>query len=324
MNENENQANQQEGQTETESGMKTILRAIGTVQRDAGTDERRITFCAYPYELDRWGTTIRPSAFMLDNYKKNPISSFAHNNWDELPVARAVEVWVEQVGNPNNRRPGLWCVLEFAKHAFAEDLYQCYRGGFMNAVSVECEVLDYELPGKDFDNQTGPTYTKVELTDISCVPVPGNADALAQRSFAGAEANIIKLSWDRVQDRVSRSGREMSAKNMAAIQGLHDKLAEMEDNCKSIRESLKAFLDDKQQSDKDKVEKTVPQTEENIIRNANSESAEHQPSDTTDANPTREVEVSGKLEEAATTVIVNQASETNPNYIDNWLSKLGW
>jgi hypothetical protein len=81
---------------------KPSCRAYGNIERAAGgvdNTNRRITFIAYPYLLDRHGTTIRPSAFQLDNYKKNPISSFAHDNYDELPVAKAVEVWVENAGN---------------------------------------------------------------------------------------------------------------------------------------------------------------------------------------------------------------------------------
>jgi hypothetical protein len=131
----------------------------------------------------------------------------------------------------------------------------------MNAVSIEAEVLDYELPGKDFDGQTGPTYTKVELVDISCVPVPGNQGALAQRS--AAEAFLNRKSLVQRLDRVSRAGREMSAKNMSALKSLHDKVAEMEDQLQIHPGSLKAFLDEKQPQAAN-VEEAAPETDETI------------------------------------------------------------
>jgi hypothetical protein len=190
----------------------------------------------------------------------------------------------------------------------------------MNAVSIEADVLDYELPGKDFDGQTGPTYTKVELVDISCVPVPGNQGALAQRS--ATEGSSTERAWFRVWEKVSRAGREMSAKNMSALKSLHDKVTDMETSCKSIREALKAFLDEKQPQAAN-VEEAAPENDETTLKrdaSTNQSDQEQQPSDPANANPTREAEiVVTDRQEAA-----NFTTSTNDDYVNNWLTKLGW
>ncbi len=143
---------------------------------DSGS--RRITFKAYPYGLDRDGETIRPEAWLarLQTYLSNPVVSAFHDTSSRLPVGKAVRVWVNPIGYPD---PGLMAEVEFASHQEADDVYQCYKGGFLNAVSIMAMPYAWEDKGKDFPGQTGRSYTDVELMDISCVVIPSNPEALA-------------------------------------------------------------------------------------------------------------------------------------------------
>ena len=60
-------------------------------------------------------------------------------------------------------------------------MWQLYRGGFLNAVSVGFLPLEEPKPLYDADgHMVGNEFTKQELLEISSVPVPANPSCLSK------------------------------------------------------------------------------------------------------------------------------------------------
>ncbi len=119
--------------------------------------------------VDRMGEVLDPKGVDLTNYKKNPVVLWAHD-YSVPPIAKAL--WVKRDGNS-----GVISKMEFAKTAFAQEIFQLYVGGFMKAFSVGFIPKDYV----EGDGKKSPrlTFTQWEMLEYSAVPVPANPDALA-------------------------------------------------------------------------------------------------------------------------------------------------
>jgi hypothetical protein len=295
------------GQMPVETTKERITRQAGyALDVGTGGDSRRIVFCAYPFEVDRNGTTFLPEAWLkwLPTYMTNPIVSFAHpmpfdEPSEKLPVGKSTRTWVEAGTSGTGLTPGLYAEIEFATHDFAEDVYQCYKGGFLSAVSImaypHAMSFDPVLPG-----QTGPTYTEVELLDISCVPIPSARNALAQRDAPETEA-LVK-AYGRVQEVLNRAGKEISQKNLTKLKDMHGQMTGL---CKSLKEFI------------DGVEPITESHAATIVRT--SETITTQPSDPDNASATREAD-DDKVEEINT--VENTQPTTQPvNWLDAWLDR---
>jgi len=70
--------------------------------------------------------------------------------------------------------------MKFANTEFANEIFELYKDGFMNAFSVGFIPVDSEPMEKDSDSVWGAKrFLKWELLEYSAVPVPANPEALA-------------------------------------------------------------------------------------------------------------------------------------------------
>ena len=113
--------------------------------------------------VDRMGDVVEQEGWVLDAYKSNPVVLWNHD-YTRPPIGKCVDVSLA-----GGR---LKAVTKFADTAFGREVYNLYRGGFMSAFSVGFRPLEWE-PRKG----GGMRYTKNELLEYSCVPVPANSDA---------------------------------------------------------------------------------------------------------------------------------------------------
>jgi len=120
---------------------------------------------------DRQGEIIEPTAWRLDNFKRNPVLQWAHD-YRSLPIGRVEDIAIEETR--------LIFKPRFAADIdeFAKKVWQMYKGGFLNAFSVGFN------PIKD---KEGDKWTDVELLEISAVPVPANPEALVLARELGVE-----------------------------------------------------------------------------------------------------------------------------------------
>lgn len=133
-------------------------------------DEKENTLTAYVSTgaVDRMNEVLDPQGIDLRNYKKNPVVLWAHD-YSAPPIGKAL--WVKKDGN------GIVSKVKFATTEFAKEIFELYKGGFLNAFSVGFIPKEHQ----DGDGKKDPrrTYTKWEMLEYSAVPVPANPEALA-------------------------------------------------------------------------------------------------------------------------------------------------
>lgn len=140
-------------------------------------DKRQITALALTSTLDRDDEIIEPEAFRetLPQYMKNPVVLASHlhklSTGSSPVVANVVKAWID--------KKGLWVVVEFVKGtALGEEYWLLYSQKKQRAFSVGFAVRDSR------DDYSGGkrvhVITRLELIEISCVPVPANPEALSK------------------------------------------------------------------------------------------------------------------------------------------------
>lgn len=152
------------------------LRALHQRAADpAGADaDAPLRFIASTENVARDGLVIEAAGWQLDNYRANPVVLWAHDYWGQhTPIGRATVEVADKA---------LLAEITFDRQdPFAADIERKYRQGFLNAVSVGWDTLEF-APSK---GGLPPRITKAELLDISAVPVPGDPGALKERQLRG-------------------------------------------------------------------------------------------------------------------------------------------
>jgi HK97 family phage prohead protease len=139
-------------------------------------DEQARTFWAVASTEgpDRAGDVVSADGWDLANYRKNPVIVWAHD-YSRPPVAKALAVKVE-----DGRLVFQAQFPTASEHAFADTVFQLYRGGYLRAFSVgftpsQSEIVTHQMDGRTV---TGTHYQRQELYEISCVTLPANPEAL--------------------------------------------------------------------------------------------------------------------------------------------------
>ena len=162
---------------------KGVMRGdIGDATRSDGGSRRLIITAAVGSE-DRKGDLIDSSGWELDHFRRNPVFLWAHDR-SLPPIGRANRVWIEGVA--------LRADVEFAPTPFAEEVAELYAKGFMRGVSVGFIPLETELR-RASNGRRGYWYKHQELLEISAVPVPMHARALARSSADDTYQNVAEL-----------------------------------------------------------------------------------------------------------------------------------
>jgi len=143
---------------------------------DIDDNERTVTAVVSTGGVDRDNEVLLPKGALLDNYKKNPVVLWAHNSW-ETPIGK--NLWIKRKGND------IIAKTKFAETEKANEVYELFKGGFLNAFSIGFMPIKGHRPEPD-DIKKRPDlaeatyiYDKWELLEYSVVPVPANAEALA-------------------------------------------------------------------------------------------------------------------------------------------------
>lgn len=129
--------------------------------------------------IDRHGESLNPMGWKLDNYLKNPVILFAHD-YSSLPVGKAEKVWIEN--------GDLMFNIKFADTPMANQVFDLFKGGFLNAFSVGFIPTKFGVSGQDTY-----TYMEQELLELSVVPVPANPEALANAEVMARIKSIEDL-----------------------------------------------------------------------------------------------------------------------------------
>jgi HK97 family phage prohead protease len=157
----------------------------GAVVRVADDASAPVTVILSTAAVDRMDDTIAVEGWQLDNYRKNPVVLFAHDQ-RSLPIGKMANLRVEE--------GKLLGDVTFAEHEFAKDVAALVRGGFLNAGSVGFRPIRYVFnEERGGDGWCPPCdFIEQELLEHSLVPVPANPEALLAGKAAGVDGPLLR------------------------------------------------------------------------------------------------------------------------------------
>jgi HK97 family phage prohead protease len=145
---------------------------------------RIIRYVLSDTSVGRDGHTIAADGWVLDNYLKNPVVLWAHDS-AEPPIGRMVEI-----GSVGQRLMGSVEYSEPDTYPFADTIYRLVKGGYLNATSVAFRALEWSY-SQDRARPEGINFKRVELLEVSQVPVPALPTALVAARAAGIDTGAI-------------------------------------------------------------------------------------------------------------------------------------
>lgn len=162
-----------------------LRKFVGVAPVAIDKDARTATFVISDGTPDREADVIDPKGWDFEQYKRNPVFLWAHNtDQQNLPIGKAVD-------GPKLRDDGkVVATFKFATHKLAEDCWQLVQDGTLNAVSVGFRPLVDGFKGSDRKTASGWNgidFSKVELLEVSLVPVPCNPNAVLDGKSATAK-----------------------------------------------------------------------------------------------------------------------------------------
>ena len=251
--------------------LKKSIHSGNIVKQAPGGDPRVLRFIASNESPDRDNDIIDSAGWNLQNFNKNPVFLWAHDY--STPSIGKVIHCEKDVRNKqliaDVRFPSM---AEMApdgnpsEHAkFVETIFNLYKNGYLNAVSVGCKYLKYEQrsdgaeASKEMYNR-GIHVMEAELWELSGCPVPSNQDAMLQASaLPGVEKSaldiVIKsikaeekpeekpeekkeaapLVEEKALDPEKKEGRRLSAATLSMIDDLEDGMKEMDEAIEAMK-----------------------------------------------------------------------------------------
>jgi HK97 family phage prohead protease len=176
--------------------------------------KRQIEAVVSTAELDRQDEIIEPEAFRetLGIYLKNPVVISSHQHRLETGhssvVGQTVKAWIDT--------KGLHVIIQFASTVLGDEYWLLYKDKFQRAFSVGFIPLEWK-DGTSDGGQRVRTYTRVELLEISCVPVPANRNALSKSKQRKADFVAEKIAQRESEKRSEEFAKMFLADDLAAL-----------------------------------------------------------------------------------------------------------
>ena len=156
---------------------------------EVDTEQRTVVAIVSTGVVDRQKEVLKPSGVLLDNFVKNPVVPWSHNSQDP-PIGKAL--WVKK----GYKR--VLAKVKFAATERAEEVWQLFKQGFLNAFSVGFIPVKGHRPTPDEIKKSPELaearfiYDEWELLEFSPVTIPANPEALSQ----AIKAHKIEISED--------------------------------------------------------------------------------------------------------------------------------
>jgi HK97 family phage prohead protease len=129
---------------------------------------------------------LDPGGWVLDNFKRNPIAFFAHNN------EKIVGQW-ENLRSESGQLLAEFKDLDPGTSALADEVTKLVDQGVLKAASVGFVPLEQPRVIDPKNPQRGSVYPKNELLEVSLVGVPSNSGALSLARSMGLSAETMSL-----------------------------------------------------------------------------------------------------------------------------------
>ncbi|MDG0868002.1 hypothetical protein GKO46_13110 [SAR202 cluster bacterium JH702] len=152
------------------------LYSLGFVSKSSGTNEP-MTFIASTEEPDRSGDVIVQSGWELSSFRKNPVYMWGHD-YARPPIGTVPKVWLTGRELRNTVRFD-------GTDPFAKSVEGKFKRGVLKAQSVGFRPLEFDRQ-KDGSHK----FTRMELLEISAVPIPMNQSALRVNSLVSSASSL--------------------------------------------------------------------------------------------------------------------------------------
>jgi len=164
-----------------ELNKRSSLGLVAGTRIRPGDNSRVITFVASTDGLDRHGTKILPMGINTERFDSNPIIGWGHDlygGWFSTPDPRNV---IGRSLSLRKTEKRLETDIEFLGadvNPNADMIFKMVKAGAVNAVSIGFIPRKVEVEIDEAEREV-PVIAASELLEISVVPIPSNADALA-------------------------------------------------------------------------------------------------------------------------------------------------
>ena len=171
-----------QGQTRIKSGPDT--RHCQALVKSIDTERKRITAVASAGTVDRHDEIIEPSAFAesLPGFMKNPVVLAAHqhrlSDGRSSVVANVTSAKIDK--NGLNTEIEFHCLTDLSK-----EYWELYSKKVQKGISVG--FIPQDGRHKQSNGKSVYAHTKVELLELSCVPVGANREALTRSAQRKAD-----------------------------------------------------------------------------------------------------------------------------------------
>jgi len=163
-------------------------KAVGT---NPDTGMKIFRFTASTDVVDRDGDVMFQDGWDLDNYAKNPVILYGHDQFGSFPVGKATAAEV--------RGDSLSVDVDFTPREVSEKGHEAYRlvdAGFLNAVSVGFDPIEFVYN----DEHKGYDFIRTELLEVSLVSVPANQDAIIAAGISPEGVKMLTCSAEDTDD----------------------------------------------------------------------------------------------------------------------------
>ena len=192
---------------EAKTGFVPVRKVADSICKvsEINEDERTVTAVISTATVDRDREVLVPSGADLDNYLKNPVVPWSHNSSDP-PIGKAI--WVKR----SHLR--LTAKVKFALTERAEEVWQLFKGGFLQAFSVGFMPKEQPSPPTTEEIIKNPAwagarnmYRKWELLEFSPVTVPANPEAL-MLAYKNGSLKVCKGTMDMLEVKTTEPEEE--------------------------------------------------------------------------------------------------------------------
>lgn len=164
--------------------MKLIRKTYQAETKDVNENDRTLVVRISTVNPDRSNDVVLPTGMLVENYLRNPVVAAFHR-YDQPAIGKTLEV--QQTDD------GIMAKVQFVPKgisATADQLYEMYKSGFMNAWSIGFIPKKWSERGANMSD--GREFQEWELLEYSAVLVPDNPDALTMLRSKGIEAEADK------------------------------------------------------------------------------------------------------------------------------------
>jgi Caudovirus prohead serine protease len=158
-----------------------------------GESGRLVTYTFSTPAVGRDLHTVASDAWQLANFEKNPVFIWFHDD-SLLPIGRVIDI-----GDVNGSLKGTVEYADRDLNPFADMVYRMVKARYINAVSTSWQPIAWKF-STDKARAGGVDFSKVDLLEISQVPIPALPAALAEARANGIDTTPMVTWAERLLD----------------------------------------------------------------------------------------------------------------------------